>query len=85
MVKLYAEESIQAGRWKESEKLLPNKYETPNNYMYNILNDEAVVGYIWAGSDGPEKKEVFIYAFEGFEDLDSAITIRGYCRRVQTS
>lgn len=78
MVKLYAEESITAGRWnednalelarEESTKLLPKKDKTKDNYLFNIMNDSKVVGYIWAGCNDPKRNEVFIYAFEISEE-----------------
>lgn len=78
MIRLYAAESIAAGRWeeeealelsrKESEALLPEKFRTENNYLFNIIADSQIVGYLWAGCNDPKRKEAFLFALEVFEE-----------------
>jgi len=78
VIELYAMESISAGRWdteealresrKANEELLPNKENTEGHYLYQVVANEKPVGYIWAGSIDPKKKEAFIFALEIYEE-----------------
>ena len=54
----YAEEKAKSGNWKEEEalklakdtfnKMLPDKQDTENNYMYSIFNEnDDHIGFIW--------------------------------------
>lgn len=54
----YAEEKIKSGNWKKEEamklaketfdKMLPNKQNTENNYLYSIFNEKSEhIGFIW--------------------------------------
>ena len=58
-IKGYAEENVAAGRWPEVgaiersredfESLLPRGLETPENFLFEILEDEngPITGYVW--------------------------------------
>jgi len=70
----YAVEKIAAGTWtpeaaqKNAQlaygRLLPNGLETPNNFLYSILNDSEIIGYIWFGTDNENSSMAFIFDFE---------------------
>src|SRR5258706_6564681 len=58
-IKGYAEENVAAGRWPQVgaierslenfESLLPDGLDTPDNFLFEILDDEGglIVGYVW--------------------------------------
>lgn len=70
----YAIEKIAASTWTPEvaqknaqlayDRLLPNGLETPNNFLYSILNDSEIIGYIWFGTDNENSSIAFIFDFE---------------------
>ncbi len=77
----YAKENIESGRWDESEalerskqaheSLLPEREETKNNYLFNIieLQSQGSVGHIWVKvEDNIRTKSAFIYDIEIYEN-----------------
>jgi ribosomal protein S18 acetylase RimI-like enzyme len=81
---LYAEESVNAGRWTreealgkardETEKILPEKERTTGNFLNWIMRGEEQIGYVWAGVSDNKPGEAFIYGIE----VDEGQRGRGY-------
>ena len=64
-IKEYALEKVQAGSWTQEDslgnakltydRLLPDGLNTPDNFLFSIINDDNVIGYIWLGADSENK------------------------------
>ncbi|CAM3592613.1 Putative N-acetyltransferase YycN [Parendozoicomonas haliclonae] len=76
----YAKANTTSGRWVESEamarshkvyqSLLPEGLETPNNHLFNIIENEnkAIVGHLWVKVDeNSQAKSAFILSLEIYE------------------
>lgn len=73
-IKEYALEKVQAGSWTQEDslgnakltydRLLPDELNTPDNFLFSIINDDNVIGYIWFGADSENKNIAFIFDFE---------------------
>ena len=69
----YAKEKVSVGTWlpkdalekaqTEFKNLLPNGLKTPENYLFNIINEQKKIGFVWIAryQDG---ESAFIYDFE---------------------
>lgn len=74
IVKLYAEESVISGRWtneealekasEETRNLLLDEEKTKDHYLFWIINDDVIIGYIWVGMIGSDKNEAFVFGLE---------------------
>lgn len=68
-IEAYAKEKVLSGNWNEEEsiikakeeyeRLLPKGEKTAENYLYNILKEDTVIGMIWLAQKSEE--EGFIY------------------------
>ncbi len=66
----YAKDKVENGTWlaedslKNAEaefvKLLPKGLETPNEFLWNVVDEDQIVGILWAHHD-PAKKSFFVY------------------------
>ncbi len=74
----YAEEKVRAGTWEEEEslakaeeqfdRLLPEGLQTEHHELWNLLNGEEAIGWVWLCYDpNHPQKEGFIYNFFLFE------------------
>ncbi len=76
-IKEYALEKVQAGSWTQEDslgnakltydRLLPDGLNTPDNFLFSIINDDNVIGYIWLGADSENKNIAFIFDFEIYD------------------
>lgn len=77
-IQRYAEEKVIAGTWAEEEalekaedqfdSLLPKGIHTENHELWNLLNGEEPIGWVWLCYDpNHPQKEGFIYNFFLFE------------------
>lgn len=77
----YAEDKVKAGTWapeeaqelssKEFERSLPAGLNTPNSYLYAVVDPalDVKVGYLWIHlSDGPLGRSAFIYDIAIYEE-----------------
>jgi ribosomal protein S18 acetylase RimI-like enzyme len=83
VVRSFAEQNIQAGRWtsqdglaearKEFQRILPAGRETPNHFLFHIVPDGggARVGWLWLAI---EPRGGFVYDLE----IEEAFRRRGY-------
>ena len=70
---MYAAEKVASGAWteelalelsrKEHEALLPQGKDTPDNYMFSVVNDEGIqVGTLWfAGKNKGKARVAYVY------------------------
>lgn len=77
----YAASHVKAGNWKEEEsiekstnefnQLLPHGIETPNQYLYTIVDVEkdSILGYLWVNISEKSKEKAFIYQILIFEEF----------------
>jgi RimJ/RimL family protein N-acetyltransferase len=74
----YAQDKIQAGNWsrdealerssKEFEGYLPQGIQTPDNYLFSLMNEnDEKVGIIWYAALPRQPGLAFIYDFEIYE------------------
>ena len=74
----YAQDKIQAGNWSQDEALersrkefggyLPQGRQTPNNYLFSLVNENGEkVGILWYASLPKQPGLAFIYDFEIYE------------------
>ncbi len=77
-IQRYAEEKVRAGTWEEEEslanaeeqfdRLLPEGLQTEHHELWNLLNGEEAIGWVWLCYDpNHPQKEGFIYNFFLFE------------------
>jgi len=77
-IQRYAEEKVRAGTWEEEEslanaeeqfdRLLPEGLLTEHHELWNLLNGEEAIGWVWLCYDpNHPQKEGFIYNFFLFE------------------
>lgn len=77
-IQRYAEEKVRAGTWEEEEslanaeeqfdRLLPEGLQTEHHELWNLLNGEETIGWVWLCYDpNHPQKEGFIYNFFLFE------------------
>lgn len=48
--------------------LLPKGIETPDHYLFHIVNDDQTIGYVWIKVE-KEKKSAFLYEIYLFEQF----------------
>lgn len=48
--------------------LLPKGIETPGHYLFHIVNDDQIIGYVWIKVE-KEKKSAFLYEIYLFEQF----------------
>ena len=80
-IETFASEKIKNGTWdkenaisnskKQYDELLPYGLETPNNYFYDILNKDHIIGYIWIAKSQDNNATAFIYDFEIYEKFQN--------------
>lgn len=74
----YAQDKVQAGNWsqgealersrKEFENYLPQGIQTPENYLFSLLNEKGEkVGFLWYATLPKQPGLAFIYDFEIYE------------------
>ena len=74
----YAQDNIQAGNWRQDEALersrdafegyLPQGIQTPNNYLFCLINENGEqVGILWYATLPKQPGLAFIYDFEIYE------------------
>jgi RimJ/RimL family protein N-acetyltransferase len=84
-IQAYAQDKIQAGNWsrdgalersrKEFEGYLPQGIQTPNNYLFSLVNETGEkVGILWYAILPKQPGLAFIYDFE----IDEPFRRRGY-------
>jgi RimJ/RimL family protein N-acetyltransferase len=85
----YAKEHVEAGNWDESEsiqkskesieRLLPNGLETPDQYLFSIVEEETneKIGIFWIAIQNRAKKSSFIYDIR----IDEKYQHQGYGKK----
>lgn len=73
VVPAYAQDKIKSGAWKKEVALklseetfathLPQQQETPDEYLYTILLNNQVIGYVWFHFNPVENDAAFLYDF----------------------
>ena len=77
-IRTYAQDKIQAGNWSQDEALersikefegyLPQGVQTPNNYLFSLINENGdKVGILWYATLPKRPGLAFIYDFEIYE------------------
>ncbi len=89
-IREYARENVEAGRWSEVgayersrddfHALLPAGIATPDNYLFEVLEDEAgpVVGFVWYAV---ERKHGSCSAFIFDLEIHAPYRRKGHARR----
>lgn len=65
------EENAISNSKKQYDELLPCGLETPDNYFYDILNKEQIIGYIWIAKSRDNHTTAFIYDFEIYDKFQN--------------